>query len=156
MLVAVPLMIIIISSQGGTGQCFSRTDVKIEYKERILKPPCLEHAQAALTRETYRSKFYSLLYHEEEFHSSILANRYHLSNTLRLRLYVDQQSTIYHYCSNVVQSSLYHITEPSSILIWWPDIFSVMKSLGCSPLQVWWWVSSDYLWERVYSRLGRQ
>ena len=68
-------MIIVMSSQGGTGQCFSQTDVKIKYKERILKPPCLERAQAALTRETYRSKFYSLLYHEEEFHSCILANR---------------------------------------------------------------------------------
>ena len=87
-----------LSSQGGTGQCFSRTDVKIEYSERRVKPPCLEHAQAALTRETYRSKFYSLLYHEEEFHSSILANRYHLSNTVQLGLYVDQQPTIYHYC----------------------------------------------------------
>ena len=94
----VPFMIIIISSQGGTGQCLSRTDVKIKYKERRVKPPCLEHAQADLTRETYRSKFYSLLYHEEEFHSSILTNRYHLSNTVQLGLYVDHQSTIYHYC----------------------------------------------------------
>ena len=69
-------MMIVMSSQGGTGQCFSQTDVKTNYHERILKPPCLEHVQAVLTRETYRSKFYSLLYHEEEVHSSFLADRH--------------------------------------------------------------------------------
>ena len=67
--------------------------VKIKYEDRIAQPPCLKDAQAPLTPETYQSKYYSLLYHEEEVHSKILANRYVLSTRQRALLAV-----VYKYC----------------------------------------------------------
>ena len=67
---------------------------------------CLKHAHAALTQETYRSKFYSLLYLKEEVHSKCIPPfwqtgtagvLFYLCYTGQLDLYVDQQEGFYHY-----------------------------------------------------------
>ena len=72
--------------------------VKIKYEDRTAQPPCLKDAQAPLTPETYQSKFYSLLYHEEEVHSKILANRYVLSTRQRASL-----AFVYKHCYKILE-----------------------------------------------------
>ena len=49
--------------------------MKTTYRERNAKPPKVEDAKAYLTQQTYQSKFYSLLYYEEERHIDLLSQR---------------------------------------------------------------------------------
>ena len=85
--------------------------VKIKYEDRIAQPPCLKDAQAPLTPETYQSKFYSLLYHEEEVHSNILANRYVLSTRQRASL-----AAAYKHCYSNIRGAHKFLYKYTNIL----------------------------------------
>ena len=128
-------MIIIMSSQGGTGQCFSCTDVKIEYKKRISKLPCLEYS--AGFPDTTNLLIKVLLTdsdHKEEVHSKCIPPfwqtgtttcvLFYLSNTAQLGLYVDQKSTI--------NLKVFFTTARISAM-WYSQVCTTLLSLVASP-----------------------